>query len=380
MLRVLLLFLLVAAEAFSQSYKGLSLSTDYPSITTTPGKLLTLQLKVHNYGLPPQRVNLEMLRKPPSWDSAFVGGGNLVQAVFVAPGDSADVELWLQPPKSAGPGSYNVLLEAVGNGETFRLPVTVVLGKTLPQRLSVTADFPSLDGTPTTQFTYKLTIKNTSATDSLVNLKANAPSGFVVHFAQEFGNKELNSVPIQAGKSKNVSVKIAPPDKVAAGTYKVLVSAFTEAANAQQPLSLVIQGTPSLSLTGPDGRVSLDATAGHEDAIQLTVKNSGSSDAKNVQLSASDPSNWKVVYKPNELPDLAAGQSSKVTALITPAPKALAGDYMVTLSANAGSNVSTSQQFRVTVHTSTIWGIIAVLIIAAALVVAVLAIRRYGRR
>ncbi|HUX13746.1 MAG TPA: hypothetical protein VMW87_12015 [Spirochaetia bacterium] len=53
---------------------------------------------------------------------------------------------------------------------------------------------------------------------------------------------------------------------------------------------------------------------------------------------------------------------------------------MVSLTATAGSSASASQDFRVTVHTSTIWGIIAVPIIAAALFVAVLAIRRYGRR
>ena len=142
----------------------------------------------------------------------------------------------------------------------------------------------------------------------------------------------------------------------------------------------MIHGTPDLTLTGPQGRVSLNATAGHQRAIQLSIRNAGTASAKNVSLSATDPNNWKVVYKPNSLPDLAAGQSSKVEALVTPAPKALAGDYMVTLRANSGSNISASQDFRVTVHTSTLWGIIAVLIIAAALMVAVLAIRRYGRR
>ena len=203
---MILLLLMVAGEAFSQNYRGLSLSTDYPSITTTSGKLLTLQLKVHNYGLP-------------------------------------------------------------------------------PQRLSLSADFPSIEGTPSTQFTYKLTIKNSSAESTLVNLKAQAPPGFNVQFAEEFGSTELTSVPIQAGESKNVSVKVSPPDKVPAGAYKIAVDAFTEAARAQQSLSLVVKGTPTLSIFGPDGRVSLDATAGHEQSVQLTVKNTGSADAKNIHLS-----------------------------------------------------------------------------------------------
>lgn len=380
MLRVLLVLLLVATEAFSQNYKGLSLSTDYPYITTLPGKLLTLQLKVHNYELPPQRVNLELIRKPKDWQTVFVGGGNLVQAVFVAPGDSANVELWIEPPANATPGNYDFLVQAEGNNTNFRLPITVILGKTLPGRLSISADFPSLEGNPKTQFSYKLTIKNTSAADALVNLKASAPPAFDVHFSEVYGDKELNSIPIPAGQTKDISVKITPPNQVPAGTYQVAVSAFTESAQAQQDLSLVIRGTPSLLVTGPEGRISLDAVAGHESSVKLTVKNTGSADAQNVSLTASEPSDWKVEFEPKAIESIPAGKSSEVRALITPTNKALAGDYMITFRADEGSNISASQDFRITVHTSTLWGIIAVLIIAVALGVATLAIRRYGRR
>lgn len=384
MWRIVVLLLIAAAEAFGQSnpinYRGLSLSTDYPSLTTTPGKLVVLPLKIRNYDLPPQRVNIEVTRKPSGWKTSLVGGGNLVQAVFVSPGDSANIELWIESPPAAVPGNYDFLVEANGSSESFRLPITVVLGKTLPQQLSLSADFPSLEGTASTQFNYVLTIRNISATDILVNLKVDAPSGFDVRFFEEYGSKELNTIPIQAGQSKNISAKITPPENTAAGTYNVAITAFTDSASARQNLSLIIKGKPALTLSGPEGRLSLDANAGKEKIIEVTVKNTGSAEAQNISLSSSAPSNWKIVFDPDKIDSIAANQESKVKVHITPAGNALAGDYMINMSARSEENISTSQDFRVTVRTSTLWGIVAVLIIAVTVLVAVLAIRRYGRR
>ena len=384
MWRAIVLLLMITAEAFGQTnqtnYRGLSISTDYPSITTTPGKLIVLPLKIRNFDLPPQRVNIDVVRKPAAWKTSLVGGGNLVQAVFVSPGDSANVELWIEPPSNAAPGNYEFILEATGSGESFRLPITVMLGKTLPQQLSMSADFPSLEGTANTQFNYVLTIRNISAADILVNLKVDAPAGFDVRFTEEYGSKELNSIPIQAGQSKNISAKITPPENTAAGTYNVAITAFAESASARQELTLVIRGKPNLTLSGAEDRLSLDATAGHEKTIEVTIKNTGSAEAHGIDLSSSAPSNWKVSFDPTTIESLAAGGESKVKARITPAANALAGDYMVNLSARSADGASASQDFRVTVRTSTLWGIIAVLIIAAAVLVAVMAIRRYGRR
>ena len=68
-----------------------------------------------------------------------------------------------------------------------------------------------------------------------------------------------------------------------------------------------------------------------------------------------------------------------MNALITPTDKSLAGDYMATIrAASRGENAST--QFRVTVATSTTWGIVAFGIIGAALLVMFGAVARFGRR
>jgi uncharacterized membrane protein len=46
----------------------------------------------------------------------------------------------------------------------------------------------------------------------------------------------------------------------------------------------------------------------------------------------------------------------------------------------SGSGVTQSAEFRVTVNTTTWWGIVGLLVIAIAAIILVLAVLRYGRR
>jgi len=53
---------------------------------------------------------------------------------------------------------------------------------------------------------------------------------------------------------------------------------------------------------------------------------------------------------------------------------------MVTLRANADDGASDSVEIRMTVVTSTLWGVVGVALIAVALGVVMLAVSRFGRR
>ena len=64
---------------------------------------------------------------------------------------------------------------------------------------------------------------------------------------------------------------------------------------------------------------------------------------------------------------------------MTPSDKAIAGDYMLGMRAVHGAG-NKSSDFRVTVRTSTLWGVAGIAVIAAALIVLVVAMLRYGRR
>ena len=71
--------------------------------------------------------------------------------------------------------------------------------------------------------------------------------------------------------------------------------------------------------------------------------------------------------------------SSHGCSMIERADKAIAGDYVAAFRAN-GRGESASADFRITVTTSTLWGIVGVGIIAVALLVLLGAVARFGRR
>jgi uncharacterized membrane protein len=68
-----------------------------------------------------------------------------------------------------------------------------------------------------------------------------------------------------------------------------------------------------------------------------------------------------------------------VVAVIQPSGEAIAGDYRVAIEAS-NELANASQDFRVTVETSLLWGIIGVALIVVVLAGLWFVFQRYGRR
>ncbi|MGH7014048.1 MAG: NEW3 domain-containing protein [Stellaceae bacterium] len=376
--------LLALAAAHAQAadaphIKGLWLTTDYPSLAAQAGRATTLQLKLQNDGLPPARVALSVSDVPAGWTAAILGNGVPVSAAMPATDDNVALTLRVDVPANARVGTDEIVLHAKGAGTIATLPIDITIGQNLPPQLAITTDLPSLRGTPTTSFKYTFHVANDSAKDTTVSLTADAPPGFQTSFTESYETQELSSLPIPAGKTKDLQVQVQPPDNVKAGDYPVVVHASANSVTASTQLEMQITGQPELSLSGAGDRLSASAEAGRATTISLIVRNDGSAPAHDIRLSGSPPSAWKVDFTPASIAALAPNQKATVQAQLTPSDQALAGDYMTTFSAD-GKGASTSANFRITVETSTLWGIVGIAIIAAALLIAVGAVARFGRR
>jgi uncharacterized membrane protein len=77
---------------------------------------------------------------------------------------------------------------------------------------------------------------------------------------------------------------------------------------------------------------------------------------------------------------LPAGKAQRIKLTLIPSAQAIAGDYQTTVRADAADGLDQSADFRITVLTSTLWGTVGIAIIAAALLVVVFAVARFGRR
>jgi uncharacterized membrane protein len=369
----------LAKDADPNPVQGLWFATDYPALQIRAGEDTTLPLTLYNYGLPPQRTALTITDKPADWKAEITGGGKPVSAAFVDHDGRASLSLKLTIPASAKPGDYKLMLHAEGDSAKSDLPITINLAAPLAAKLTATPKFPVLKGSPKSSFDFNVTVKNESGSDMLVNLSADAPEGFTTAFKEGYGAQELTSLPFKAGESKDLTVSVKPAPDAPAGAVPVVFHANGEKAQAQTKLTLDIAGQPTLSLSGQDGRLSGAAYAGQEKSFPLVIHNSGTAPARDVTLTASPPSGWKVTFDPKQVADIPVDGDQKVNALVTPSAKALAGDYMVTMRAS-GSGQSQSADYRVSVTTSTLWGMTGIGVIGAALLVLVGAVGRFGRR
>jgi uncharacterized membrane protein len=369
-----------AAGAAVDNITGLFLTTRYPTLTVRAGETTTLDLSVHNFKLPPQLLALGLPQIANGWNAQILGGGQPVGAVEVASDTEEALQLRLEPPAGSREGDYHFTVEARNGQYDEKLPITVVIGKAVPAKLKLTTNFPALRGTATTSFKYTMTVTNDSGRDATVNLGADTPKNFQVSFTEAYGSQQISSIPIKAGNSKDVDATLALPRETKAGDYKLVLHAKTEVASASLPVSLTIVGQPQLSVSGEGGRLSGDAYAGQPSQLTVVLRNDGSAAAHDIELAASTPEDWKSTFDPPKFDELAAGGRQEVKVTLTPSAKAIAGDYQTTISANAAEGLDESANFRITVLTSTLWGAVAIAIVAAALLVVVFAVARFGRR
>ncbi len=142
-------------------------------------------------------------------------------------------------------------------------------------------------------------------------------------------------MPVDPGQTKNVKLKVTPPNTAAAGSYKVAARVAAEDASATADLTMDISGQPRLDISGREGLVSTRASAGKETSVPVVITNNGTAPADNVELSGSAPSGWKVTFDPKTVDHIAPGANKEVQALIAPTEKAIAGDYVTTIRAAA---------------------------------------------
>ena len=372
----------MAAAGFAQADapKGLFLVTDYPAQTVRAGEIATIRLKLTNAGLPPEPVALSLAGVPAGWKVDILGGGQPVASAMPGVNQDVNLQFRVDVPKDAQPGSQKIVLSAKGPlTQAPDLVLTLTVGTEAPAKLSLKSRLPSLRGTPRSAFEYTVTVGNDSGKDLTVALSAQSPANFQTTFSEGFGSNEISSIPIEGGQIKDIKVKVTPPRDVKAGDFPVLVKVASEGATAELRLTLQVTGQGKLALSTKDGRLSGDAEVGKSAAYTLVVSNDGTAPIEEVEMSGTVPANWKVEFNPKTIASVAPNEKKEVQVLVTPADKAISGDYVASFRAG-GRGESASADFRITVTTSTLWGIVGIGIIAIALLVLLGAVARFGRR
>lgn len=387
LLKTLILSLLVLsmvsaalAEPVEEKAKYIELSTKYPSMVIKAGDSLTFDLDIDNQSGVSQDVALSIEEIPEGWEGSFSASSKQVSIVHVKNEEAnTDVDFAVDVPLETADGEYEIALSAKGQGFSDEMILNFTVSAEQMGESSFEVEYPSQEGDADTDFSFAATLINNTLSNQSYSFSSNAPSGWDVSFMPSGESTKVAALEVEARKSQGVDISVTPPANIEAGTYEINLTAASADEKLSLDLEIVITGSYDVSLSTPSGRLSFDAYANQEAAVQLSITNNGNTELTNVNLTSSAPSGWNVRFANETIELIEAGATIETTAYVTPGEEAMSGDYVTSITVK-NSDANDSADFRVTVKTETKWGVtgIAVILILAAAIVIIM--RKYGRR
>lgn len=379
LLMTTLLLVFLFGLSVPASAAGLSMSTPYPGLSVKPGDDLSFDLDFDNSGAGCS-VALTETQLPEGWDGYFTGDGSEISRVYVREGENiAAATYQISVPDDATEGEYTIVLQASGGGMTSSLQLVLRVTEEKVGNSSISAEYAQQEGSSGTSFSFNMTVQNNTASEQTYSLSANAPEGWMVTFQLTGESTQVAAVTVPARSSQGLTVTVTPPASVGAGEFTIPVSAISASENLETELSVTITGTYALDLSTPSGLLSFDATANKGSDVTISLTNNGNVDLQNINLTSLLPDGWNVTFSESTIDVLEAGAAKEVTMTVTPSDSAMSGDYAAVITAS-NTQISDSTEFRVSVKTETIWGIVGILLIAAAAGGLWYVFRKYGRR
>ncbi|MCD6339521.1 MAG: hypothetical protein J7M29_09115 [Verrucomicrobia bacterium] len=384
------LFAATAAESKSKAdmpERSVVVAFQYPSVKLTPEDTVSADLLVKNRGKKDETVLLEVAGKPKDWTVEIKRYGTVIGGIFVGSGEDATLTVSARPKdknvKRLPPGEYRITVNGWTEDGVIQqrtsLTVRVEQEKSGPAKVTIETSYPVLEGASDEQFQFSLDVRNDTDQDAVFNFRAAAPEGWQTSFKPAYESKQISSLKIEANSSKTIEFEVKPPYKAKAGEYVFKVTVEGPKAKAEKELKVVLTGTYELKVGTPTGLLSVVTERGKEANVTILVQNTGSAPQREITFTALKPENWKVEFKPEKLENLKPDEVKQVEAVITPAEKALVGDYSVDVQIQ-GEKANEDLEFRVTVKASSAWGWVGVGIIILVVIGMGVTFRVLGRR
>ena len=371
-------------ETAAGAQNGIDMTTDYPGITVKAGESVSFGLDFASLSGDSYDASLSIESIPEGWEGYFKSSSSEISMVHVAAAsefaDSALATFSLTLPDEVEEGTYNVTLKAdAGSGTSDTLQLEINVTETENGQSSLTSEYPEQQGASGTSFSFDVTLVNNRGTEQTYSLAAEAESGWQVSFTPSGESTQVASITVEPGSSQGLTVDVTPPETIKEGEYTIPCTAISANETLSAELKVTITGSYEVQLSTPTGNLSLDAYANQEKAVTLSVINNGNVDLSNLNLTSSAPTDWEVRFDESTIELLEAGGTKEVTAYVKPSSDAITGDYVTSITVSNDETTSTAE-FRISVKTQTLWGIVAVAIIIALLAGLGFLFKKYGRR
>jgi uncharacterized membrane protein len=375
----------------SPSKESFNLILPFKDLTVGQGQEATMDAEVVNRTKDPVEISLTIEGVPAGWDINFNSRypSFPVRSVMVQGGDqnsnkSTTLEFKAKVPDNAKPGTYPVKVTAKDTKGTTQYAETinyrVTSKKVETGGIKLSSQYPVLSSASGQTLKFTIDLKNETNKPLPTNLVAQAPQGWTVRFKPQFGDQQISSIQLKENGSETLSVEIDTPATADAKEYPVSIQARAGAFEASTNIKVSLKGTQDLKMGSLAGTLNASVTAGTKAPIDFVVGNAGTAPIRNLGFVTKKPSDkWTVEFKPDKIDSLGPGEVRQIKMDILAPDRTIAGDYMLTLTANS-AEVTKSADFRVTVSTPTIWswlgfGIVGLVVIGLGVV-----FFRLGRR
>jgi uncharacterized membrane protein len=376
-LGTLVLLLGVLAPATTASH-GLQVGTQFPSVAVAPGEDVTFDLSVSTNRS--SRVNLAVVGTPQGWTTKLQGGGFVINGVATRGSAAVEVQLNVTVPDDATEGSRTLVVRATSEGETVDLELDVQVAAAAAGEVTMDTEIPVQEGPSSQTFRFPLTLRNDTAEELTASVTATGPAGWTVE-SQIAGQAQAASAIVAAGDTLSVEISVTPAELTEAGDYPIDVTATAGGRTINSQIGVRVTGSYELEVTTPDERLSTRGEAGSTIVQQIVVRNTGTAEITGLKLTGDGPEGWDITFDgEGNVASIPANEEVTVNARIVPSGQAIAGDYQVTITADAPDQANGDQSIRVTVETSPIWGIVGIALIVLVAGGLLWVFRTYGRR
>ncbi len=217
---------------------ALEVTWETQAITVTPGTSTSIPIKLKNIGRAGATFQLTGEEIPRDWSLRYriKEGGEGVMALYLAPGDSRDLEMIITPRyrEETGKYAFTSVIQAQ-NGDRYTTEIEASVSGS--HGMEVSLDRYVLETTGSEPLSFRMNVRNSGTSGDLTAVipKISAPTGWKVEMYPETVAK------IAPGERAVFDLTLIPPSNVVASEYKFTMKVASDQAMVEDDFRVAVK-------------------------------------------------------------------------------------------------------------------------------------------
>jgi uncharacterized membrane protein len=361
------------------------LSCSFPGKLAVPGDTVEFKVMLSNPFNVETRFKVSPESVPVNWTVYVTNPSHeAVTEIMLGAGESVELTVDVTSIASASTDEIFEIVITAESGEqnvgSIALTVSIQEPGSLTE-IGLTTKFPEVTVEAGKAFSYQINLANYGSVSRIVLLSVDAPADWKAVIKSGTSEiSQLNIAPASSDGVEQLTIEFTPPSTVNLDTYNISVQIKSESGVLLAELDLKATITGSYGLQLSLSTLLTSTTSGESASCTATLINTGYSTLSVVDLEFEAEDGWDVTISPSQVDLLKPQQSYTFDVVMETPTDTVSGDYLVTLTGISDQTESNPMQIRVTVNTSTSWGIYGFGIAIVVVLALILVFKKFKRR